>query len=124
MQFLQIDLDEIVQALAGLLVTLLLIMIHALHARIKRWIDARTTIAQRETLYRLAGEAMALSETLYGQLGGDEKLNQACRYVSSRIAELGFAVKPETIRAAIERAVLEYNLQVQAAKGDVRHAGA
>jgi len=124
MQILQVYLDEIVQALVGVLVTVLLFTIHELQSRVRKWIEARTTIEQRDTLYRLAGEAMALSETLYAQLGGEEKLNQACRYVTSRVAELGFTVQPETVRAAVEGAVLTYNAQVKAGSGGRRHAGA
>jgi len=116
MQYVQPYIDEIVQALVGLLVVLVMGVIAELRARLKRWIDARTTAAQRETLHKLAAEAAAFAESMYSTGGGREKLQQASQYVSERAAALGIPVKGETILAAIEAAVLEYNAKVKAGK--------
>jgi len=103
----------VVQALVGLLAASLLAGIAVLRGKVDKWLEARTTAAQRETLHKLAAEAMALAESAYGHLQGDAKLNQACRYVSARLGDIGIDVKPESIRAAIEAAVLEYNAKVK-----------
>jgi len=54
---------------------------------------------------------MVLVESTYKGLNGAEKLNKAINYVSARIAWSG--VDGATIRAAVEKADLEYNAKVK-----------
>lgn len=109
--------DTIVQALVGLLVVFVLGVIAALRSKLEAFINARTTAAQRETLHKLAKEAMALSESAWASGNGDAKMLAAIRYVSQRAGELGIDISPETIRGAVEKAVMDYNVQVKAKTG-------
>lgn len=111
-------LDTIVQALIGLLVALILSAIAVLRKKVEAWLDSRTSAQQREILHRLAGEAMALAETELKKQGGIAKMDAALKYVLSRAADYGIQVGIDTIRAAIEKAVLDYNAQTKGGGAD------
>ncbi|GGD95256.1 phage holin [Paenibacillus nasutitermitis] len=99
----------ILQALVGLLAAFLLGIIAKLHRKLNVWLDIHTTSGQRDLLDKLAKEAAALAEATYIESGGPQKLEAAFDYITSRIGKLGIEVSSETIRAAIEKAVLDYN---------------
>lgn len=103
--------NMIVEGLIGLLVLFVLGMIAMLRSKLNAFIAARTTAAQRDTLHKLAMEAAALAESAWGAGGGQDKMLAAFRYVSKRAGDYGIDVSPETIKATIEKAVLEYNAQ-------------
>ncbi|MBB6670296.1 phage holin, LLH family [Cohnella nanjingensis] len=105
----------IVQALVGILVLFVLGGASLLGGRVSKWLGARTTAAQREILHRLAAEAAALAESLYNEAGGPTKLNAAITYVLDRAKQLGIDVSRESIRAAIEKAVQDYNARAKGA---------
>ncbi|MFC3802734.1 phage holin [Cohnella sp. GCM10012308] len=85
----------------------------SLRNRFTAWLNARTTAAQRETLHKLATEAAALAESMMGGGAGALKLDKAIKYVSDRAATLGIKVSEQSIRAAIEKAVLDYKAQIK-----------
>ncbi|MFC3802790.1 phage holin [Cohnella sp. GCM10012308] len=85
----------------------------SLRKRFSAWLNARTTAAQRETLHKLATEAAALAESMMGGGAGALKLDTAITYVSDRAATLGIKVSEQSIRAAIEKAVLDYKSQIK-----------
>jgi LL-H family phage holin len=115
LEHLQPYISTIVEALLGLLVAFVLGVVAMLRVRVTTWLEARTTEAQRETLHKLATEAMALVESTYKGMNGPDKLNQAINYVAARVAWSG--VDAASIKAAVEKAVLDYNAKV---KGDPR----
>ncbi|MBW7454658.1 phage holin [Paenibacillus sepulcri] len=98
----------IVQALVGLLAAFLLGCIAKLHKKVSIWLDIHTTSGQRDMLDKLAKEAAALAEATYIESGGPQKLEAAFAYVANHITRLGIEVSAETIRAAIEKAVLDF----------------
>lgn len=113
MEHLQPYIDTIVQALLGLLVTFLLGVVAVFRGKVKEWLETRTSAQQRDILHRLAGEAAALAEATYKDAGGPEKLSEAYAYVLERAAELGISINRDSIRAAIEKAVMDYNAKVK-----------
>jgi LL-H family phage holin len=111
LEHLQPYISTIVEALIGLLVAFVLGVVAMLRTKVMAWLEARTTVAQRDTLHKLANEAMALIESTFKDSNGPEKLNQAINYVTARVAWTG--EDATTIRAAVEKAVLDYNVKVK-----------
>lgn len=109
--------NEIVNALIGVLVTVVIGFIAVWRGKIARWLDAKATVEQRALLHKIAVEAAALAESAYVQGGGPAKLDAAIDYVSVHAAKYGIKVSAETIRAAIEKAVAD------ATKGRVDDGG-
>lgn len=110
---MQSYIDQIVQALVGLLVVLALGVIASLRGRISAWLAARTSAQERELLHRLAEEGMALAEAKLRGIGAAEKLDAALQYALGRLRGLGLKIDVLTVRAAIEKAVLDYNAVVK-----------
>lgn len=111
MEILQPYIEQIVQALIGLLVVFVIGIVTLLRTKVNAWLVARTTAAQRDALNRLAQEGMALAEATYKSMDGPAKLNKAIAYVSARIAWSN--IDEDQIRAAVEKAVLDYNARVK-----------
>jgi LL-H family phage holin len=65
--------------------------------------------AQRELLHKIADEAFAHAETFFANESSQIKLNKALSYVSSKLGELKINLSLEEVRAAVEKACLEYN---------------
>jgi hypothetical protein len=113
LEILQPYIDGIVGALVGLLVTFVLGVIASLRVKITAWLESRTNLQQREILHRLAQEGMAYAESVYKEYGGDRKLKEALAYLLDRASDYGIEVGKDAIRAAIEKAVLDYNAKVK-----------
>lgn len=79
-----------------------------LRNKAEEWINARTSRDQRELLHRIAQEAFAYAETAFKREGGEEKLRRAFEYADRELAARGIELDYEQIRAAIEKAVLDY----------------
>ncbi|XEC92497.1 phage holin [Paenibacillus tarimensis] len=107
--------SAIVQALFGILAIFVLIGLKATAKKVHVWLDAHTTAAQRNILHMLAKEGFAFSETMFGQLNGEEKLQKAMNYVTQMLQARGIQISGDEIRAAIEKAVLAYKTQVKPA---------
>ncbi|MCL6458489.1 MAG: hypothetical protein K6T85_10840 [Gorillibacterium sp.] len=103
----------ITNAFLALAATLIVAGVYKLRDRASAWLEARTTVAQRETLHRTAVEGFAYAETVFRDYGGEEKLQEAIQYLDRRLIELGLIFGSTEIRAAIEQAVLEYNAKVK-----------
>lgn len=110
---MQTYIDQIVQGLVGLLVVVVLGVVASLRVKVKAWLDARTTAQEREILHRLATEGMALVEAKADQLDAAKKLDTALQYVLARMNKVGINVDPITVKAAIEKAVLDYNAKIK-----------
>lgn len=118
MHTIQPYVTSIVEALAGLLAVLLLGVIRSLRVKAEAWLEAHTTAAQLDTVHKLAAEAAALVEVTYKEAGGPQKLAAALEYVVDKLDAAGINVDPVAIRAAIEKAVQDFN-----AKGSGAGAG-
>lgn len=114
MQYIQPYIDTIVTALVGLLVTFLLAGISAIRKKVEVWFEARTTDQQRETLHKIAQEAYAFVEAQFKGSGAERKLEEAKGYLLQRLNALGISLAEDEIRAAIEKAWLEF-------QGDINH---
>jgi LL-H family phage holin len=115
MNELQPHIDTIVQALVGLLVVFILGGINKVRVKAEAWLEARTTATQREVLHRIANEAQALIEATLKSSEGQYKLQRAEAYVTDKLDRLGIPISLVEIRAAIEKAVQDYNQQKGAA---------
>lgn len=98
----------IVLAIVGLLVTVILGAVNVVKAKAGAHFDAKLTATQRETLHKIAGEAYAYAETAFKDTGGSAKLAEALQYASSQLINRGINVSELEVRAAIEKALLEF----------------
>lgn len=101
--------STVVIAIIGLLTTVILGFINSLKNKAHEWFEANTSVKQREIIYQIASEAFSHAEAIYKEQNGKAKMNQAFIYASDKLGQTGIAVSPEEIRAAIEKACLEYN---------------
>jgi hypothetical protein len=106
-------LDSLVQALIGILVLFILAGLAAIRRKAETLLESKTTATQRQTIYHLAGEAFAYAEAVFKESNGPQKLDAAFGYLSSRLKGLGISIGETDIRAAIEKAVLEYNAKTK-----------
>lgn len=110
---IQPAINTIVTAIVGILVTFALAGINTLKNKANNWLDARTTDAQREVIHKVAGEAFALAQTTFKDVGGVRKMQEALQYASLRLTEQGIVVSPTELQAAIEKAYLEYKAKTK-----------
>lgn len=98
----------VVLAIIGVLATVILRAIALLQAKADSWFDAKLSVSQRELLHKIATEGFAYAQTVYKDLGGDDKLRYALTYASKQLEIRGVIVSTEEIRAAVEDAYLKY----------------
>lgn len=108
MELIQPYIDAVVTALIGLLAALLVAGITSVRKKVEAWLEARTTDQQREALHKIAQEAYALVEAQFKGSGAERKLEEAKGYLLQRLNALGISLTDEEIRAAIEKAWLEF----------------
>lgn len=96
--------SSIIVAIFGLVATVIIGAVNKLKKKANDYFEANLTVKQRELLHKIAAEAYAYAESVYKDQGGDEKLNQAFNYVSSKLGDVGLNITAEEIRAAIEKA--------------------
>ncbi|OME62311.1 hypothetical protein BSK59_02235 [Paenibacillus odorifer] len=99
-------------AIVGVLATVILRAVALLQHKANSWFDAKLSVSQRELLHKIASEGFAFAQTVYKDLGGEEKLQQALLYSSDQLAAKGIKVSTEEIRAAVEDAYLKYKATV------------
>ncbi|MDP1513060.1 phage holin, LLH family [Paenibacillus ottowii] len=105
--------NTIVTAAAGVLTAFVLGGLNKLKAKVNVWLEARTTAAQREVIYKIAGEGFAFAQTAFKEAGGERKLQEALQYTTLRLAEQGITVSAVEIRSAVEKAYLEYKAKTK-----------
>ena len=110
---IQPAINTIVTAVVGVLVTFVLAGLNKLKVKANTWLEARTTVAQREVIHKIAGEGFAFAQTEFKQAGGERKLQEALQYATLRLAEQGITVSAVEIRSAIEKAYLEYKAKTK-----------
>ncbi|KKO51164.1 phage holin, LLH family [Paenibacillus sp. DMB20] len=64
---------------------------------------------KNEMLHRIASEGFAIAETNFKELGSNGKYDEAFKYTSNKLGQFHIKVSEDEIKAAIERACLEYN---------------
>ncbi|MNB86274.1 Phage holin protein [compost metagenome] len=111
--------QNIIENLLSYVVTAVALIVIAFVLRYWRafgsWLNVRKSAAEADEknklqalLWAKAVEAYAYAETAFVDLDGADKLNEALHYVSSKLAQLGISYSTEEMRAAIEKAWLEY----------------
>jgi len=101
-------------AVVGILATVVLSLLALLQKRVKLWIESKTSLAERELIHKIASEAYAFAEKEFKDNGGATKMSEAYNYASRLFGNAGIKVSPEEIKAAIEKAVLDYKPQSKA----------
>lgn len=99
--------SSIVVAIIGLLATIVIGAVNKLKKKASDYFDANLSVKQRELLHKVASEAFAYAETLYGQYDGEQKMEHAYSYVSDKLGDAGMSVTPQEIRAAIEKSWID-----------------
>lgn len=102
---------SIVTALIGILATIITGSIQKAQKRAAAYYNAHTNEKDRELLHKIGKEAFAWAETIYKEYEGDVKLNKAYEYASDKLKSVGIDVSGDEIRAAIEKAVIDYKAQ-------------
>lgn len=106
-------LNTVVTGLLGALVAVALSGLTLAKGRAIAWLESRTTVLQRETLYKVAGEGFSYAETVLKGKAAQDKLDGALEYVSERLADIGISYSDDEIRAAVEKAVLDFNAKTK-----------
>ena len=101
---MKIDLTPILQAVISLLAVIITY-------RLVPWLKSKLDKQQMENLYIAAKTAVFAAE----QLANTGVVQDKLRYVMARLAEQGYDVDEETIRDAIESAVMELKNSTQVA---------
>lgn len=94
-----IDLTPIIEALIGLLATLITV-------KLIPWIKARTTNEQQSTIRATVRTLVFAAEQMYGAGKGEEKL----AYVVDQLMLKGIAVNRAEIEAAIQENINRYTV--------------
>lgn len=102
---------SIVTALFGILATIITGSIQKAQKKAEAYYKAHTNEKDRELLHKIGKEAFAWAETIYKEYEGDVKLNKAYEYASDKLKSVGIDVSGDEIRAAIEKAVVDYKAQ-------------
>jgi hypothetical protein len=113
MDIFQPYITGIIQALVGLLVTILIAAAVSLRQKINVWMESRTTAAQRESLHKFSLEAFAFAETVFKDSNGPDKLNAAYGYLYRRAKQYGIEISETEIKAIIEKSVLDFNASLK-----------
>jgi len=111
MDIMQPIINTAILALVGFFVGWIIRKASPLVQPAKDWLLANTTDKQRQSLHRIAAEAVALFEVTIGSRQGQEKLRLAKDYVNRGLGSLGSNLSDTDIRAAVEKALAEYKAQ-------------
>ncbi|MDF9408172.1 MAG: hypothetical protein A4E52_01471 [Pelotomaculum sp. PtaB.Bin013] len=98
---------EIFLAVIGILVVLAKAWLKDLKQKAEAYLELKTTAEQRKTLNLLGKEAFSFAETVYKDLNGVSKLEQAKKYLEEKAVAAGIKLTVNEIKAAIEAAWLE-----------------
>ncbi|MFC7560276.1 hypothetical protein ACFQ5D_23260 [Paenibacillus farraposensis] len=69
--------STVVTAAVGVLTTIVLAGLNNVKVKVNTWLEARTAVAQREVIHKIAGEGFAFAQTAFKEAGGERKLQEA-----------------------------------------------
>ncbi|MEW4371759.1 phage holin, LLH family [Paenibacillus kandeliae] len=72
-------------------------------AKVNDSLEARTTAAQRETIHKVAGEAFALAQTAFKELGGEAKMKKALDYVLKQLGQKGISISVQEYKQLLKK---------------------
>jgi hypothetical protein len=101
----------IVKSVIGIATMLVLFGLNQLKRKIMLWIEKQKTVKDRELLHKIASEGFAMAEQALN--GSHAKYNAAFSYTSEMLGKAGVKITGEEIRAAVEKAVLDYNAKTK-----------
>lgn len=101
----------LVSGIIAFLVSVVLCMLAYLQKRVIAYFNSKTSVNQREMIYKYASEAFAIAENAFKTSEGKAKLNFAYSYTSDLLAKANIKITDDEIKAAIEKSVLDYNLK-------------
>lgn len=107
----QQQLTPVIAAVISLLTAVVLGMLALIQRKVNVWLVSKTSNSDRELLYKMASEAFAIAENAFNSNAGKAKMNFAYSYTSDLVKKVGIKITDDEIKAAIEKAVLEYNLK-------------
>jgi hypothetical protein len=94
--------------LVQLAVVVALVLLRKFKDQIQSYYLSHNTTQQRQLLAQLGQEAFAYAETVYRDMDGPAKLNEATKYLLDKSQSLGLGEVPMTdVRAVIESAWLQ-----------------
>lgn len=111
--FLQPYLNDVVNAVVGLLFAVLVAAVVKLRQKVESYYVAHTNASQRDVLHVIAGEAVAYAATVFKEQNGEQRLESALTYVNTRLKPLGISFTAEELRGAVEKAYAEYKAKSQ-----------
>lgn len=114
MELLKPYLGPILEALLPVFLLYLVGVLQLARKKAEAWLVANTNDKQREILQKIGQEAFAHAETIFKGMGGQKKLDEAYGYAVQKLLGLGVVMTQEEIQAAIHKAWLEYQAQVNA----------
>lgn len=110
-QLIDENVTIVVKALIGIATTLILFGLSRLQLKVNAWIDKQKVVKDREMLHKIASEGFAIAEQTLS--GSHAKYNAAFSYTSEMLGKAGVRITGEEIRAAVEKAVLDYNAKTK-----------
>jgi hypothetical protein len=101
----------IVKSIIGFATMLILFGLNQLKVKILLSIEKQKIVKDRELLHKIASEGFAMAEQALN--GSSAKYNAAFSYTSEMLGKAGVKITGEEIRAAVEKAVLDYNAKTK-----------
>lgn len=98
--------ETILRAVLALVAAVILSIIYKLRAKVEAWLEAKTSVDQRDLLHKLAAEAYAYVERQYTN-GGADKLDYAVQYVLDRLDLDKAGITSKDVMAAVQKAWTE-----------------
>lgn len=114
------DLNQIGSLLLEILCLIVVFILVEVRNLLTKWFLTHTTSQQRETIHRVAGEAVSFARLEYAALDGPAKMAAAVAYLSSWLKnQKGWNVTPDEVKAIIQKAYDDYKaLTTQPAPAD------
>lgn len=101
----------VVKAVIGIGTMLVLYGLNQLKSKLMLWIEKQKIVKDRELLHKIASEGFSIAEQTL--TGSNAKFNLAFSYTSEMLGKAGVKISPDEMRAAVEKAVLDYNAKTK-----------
>lgn len=103
---MQVDITPIAEALLSLIISIVAVIVLP---RVKTWLDARTTKADRDNIMNLVRVAVNAAEQLYQSQTGEKLGAKRKEYVMNLLAAQNLNIDYDMLEAMVEDEVLKLN---------------
>lgn len=103
---MQVDITPIAEALLALIISIIAVVVLP---RVKTWLDARTTKADRENIMNLVKVAVNAAEQLYQSQTGEKLGAKRKEYVMNLLAAQNLNIDYDLLEAMVEDEVRKLN---------------